>query len=111
VLAQLIRHGRVRRARLGLGGQKMAIPRRLVRAHGLAQSSGVLVSEVEENGPAARAGVRAGDILVKLDEAAVTGIDELLRLLTEGRLDRHTKLVVIRDGALVELEALLVERR
>ncbi|HET9149293.1 MAG TPA: trypsin-like peptidase domain-containing protein [Alphaproteobacteria bacterium] len=111
VLAQLIRHGRVRRARLGLGGQKMAIPRRLVRAHGLAQAWGVLVSEVEENGPAAGAGLKAGDILVKLDEAAVTGIDELLRLLTEGRLDRHTKLVVIRDGALVELEALLVERR
>jgi S1-C subfamily serine protease len=111
VLAQLIRYGRVRCAKLGLSGQKMAIPRRLVRANGLDRAWGVLVSEVENGGPAERAGVKPGDILVKLDDVPVTGVDELLRLLTERRLDRSTTLAVIRNGDLVALDATLVERR
>jgi S1-C subfamily serine protease len=111
VLSQLIRHGRVRRAHLGLAGQKVAVPRRLVRRLELDQDWGVLVSDVTAGGPADRAGIRAGDVLVRLDGHAVTGVDELLRRLTDQALDRAVALSVIRNGGLLTIDATPAERR
>ena len=110
VLAQLIRYGRVRRARLGLAGQKVAVPRRLVRRLGLDQDWGVLVSDVAAKGPADRAGIQTGDVLVRLDGRAITGVDELLKGLTEQALDRVIAVAVIRNGGLLTLEAKATER-
>jgi len=111
VLSQLIRHGRVRRAHLGLAGQKVAVPRRLVRRLELNQDGGVLVSDVTAGGPADRAGIRAGDVLVRLDGHAVTGVDELLSRLTDQALDRTVALSVIRNGGLLTIDATPAERR
>jgi S1-C subfamily serine protease len=110
VLAQLIRYGRVRRARLGLAGQKIAVPRRLVRRLALDQDWGVLVSDVAAEGPADRAGIRTGDVLVGLDGRAITGVDELLKGLTDQTLDRVVAVSVIRNGGLVALDVQPIER-
>src|SRR3954447_24152427 len=83
VAARLMRDGRIRRSYIGMGGQNVPIPRAISRAHQLALSSGVLVVSVEPASPAAIAGVKEGDIVVAFAEQAVTGIDELLRLLTD----------------------------
>lgn len=56
VLGELVRHGRVRRAALGLTGERAPVPRRAARAHGVAQSSGVLVAALAPGGPAAQIG-------------------------------------------------------
>jgi S1-C subfamily serine protease len=109
VLSQLIRYGRVRRAHLGIAGQKLVLPRRMVRRTGLAQDAGVVVADVDPNGPAGRAGVERNDIMVKLDNEPITGIDELLRLLTDHRLDRTVALTVLRGGELRTIDVVPAE--
>lgn len=110
VLSQLIRHGRVRRAKIGLAGQKVAVPRRVVRWFDLHQDWGVMVSDVDPNGPAAQAGLQPGDIIASLDGHPMTGIDELLRRLTDQALDRPLKVAVIRKTELVTVDVVPVER-
>ncbi len=110
VLGQLVRFGRVRRARLGLSGQREAVPRRLARAHGLAQGSGVLVTGIEAGGPAARAGVERGDLLLSAGGAALRGVDDLLRWLTGERVGVPTELALLRRGDLRRLMVVPEER-
>src|SRR5271169_3319012 len=75
VLGELVRHGRVRRAFIGISAQQLAIPRRLRRA-GLDRESAVMVGAVEPASPADKAGIKPDDILIGLDGAAMTGADD-----------------------------------
>jgi S1-C subfamily serine protease len=106
VLPALLRDGRVRRAYLGLSGQDVPIPRRVVRFHRLATDTGVLVVRLEPEGPAAAAGVLEGDIIVDLGGTAVIRIDDLHRLLTDERIGRRERLTLLRgvDTLTVEVE-------
>ena len=86
VLTQILAHGRVRRAKLGLGGQQVALDARLRHRSGVEQKSAVRIMEVLPDGPAARAGLRAGDLVLALDQELVTGVDDLVRLLDSSRI-------------------------
>jgi S1-C subfamily serine protease len=110
VLGQLIRHGRVRRAVLGVAGQRTAIPRRLVRRLDLTQEFGVMVLEVAAGSPAARAGLVVGDVVLSLGGRAVTGVDDLLKLLTGDHVGRAVVISVLRGGERRTFEAVPVER-
>ncbi|MGD9906236.1 MAG: S1C family serine protease [Vicinamibacterales bacterium] len=96
VISALLRHGRVRRGWLGVAGQDAPVPRRVSRAHRLAADRGLGVTAVSEGSPAARAGIAPGDVIVDFDGVAVTGADDLHRLLTEDRIDRTVSLRVLR---------------
>jgi S1-C subfamily serine protease len=96
VAARLIREGRVRRCYIGVAGQNVAIPRKVVRFHALARESGVLVQNVAQDGAAAAGGLLSGDIIVELDGHATGNIDELHRLLVEDRLGVSVPMVVLR---------------
>ena len=96
VAIALIREGRVRRAYIGVGGQDTPIARRIVRHFDLAHESGVRVSTVEKDSPAAQAGVRDGDIIVGFGDEHVTSIDDLHRLLTGGRIGDAVGLALLR---------------
>lgn len=96
VISALLRFGRVRRGWLGVAGQDAAVPRRVARAHRLAADRGLGVTAVSDDSPAARAGVRPGDVIVGFDDTAVTGADDLHRLLTEDRIDRQVPLRLLR---------------
>lgn len=96
VVAQLLRHGRVRRGYIGVAGQNAPLARRLVRHFELAVESAVRVASVEAGSPAQAAGLEAGDLIVAWDGAPVAGIDDLHRLLTEASLDRSAEVAVIR---------------
>jgi S1-C subfamily serine protease len=98
VAARLIKDGRLRRGFLGLGGETVPVPRLVARRERLAHASGVRVLFVEAGGPAERAGVLEGDVIVGLGEQAVSGIDDLQRLLAEGPIGSACPLVVLRDG-------------
>jgi S1-C subfamily serine protease len=96
VAGQLLNGGRVRRSYIGVGGQNVEIPRRVVRLFELEVESGVLVLSLEANGPAQEAGLREGDILVGMDGVPVPSIDALHRLLGESRVGVRSLLTVLR---------------
>ena len=98
VASRLMRDGRIRRSRIGVAGQQTSIPRALARANQMAVSSGVLVASIEDNSPAAGAGVRQGDVILSFGGTAVSGIDDLHRLLTEDQIGTPMPLVVLRRG-------------
>jgi S1-C subfamily serine protease len=111
VAGRLIKDGRVRRSRIGVAVQTVPLPRALARRHDLAAEAGVLVMQVEPDGPAGRAGLVEGDVVVGLDGHPVAGIDDLHRLLTEERVGVWTRLRVLRDGEALTLEVIPQEAR
>jgi S1-C subfamily serine protease len=106
VMGKLIHEGRIRRSYLGVAGQNVPLHRRVVRFHGLSAESGVFVVSVEPNSPAARAGVREGDLIVAYGEKTIAGVDDLHRMLTEEQAGVGATLTVIRD---LKLQTLQVE--
>ncbi len=103
IVGRLIREGRVRRSYLGIGGQTVPLPRRVVRFFDLSAETGLLVVSVEKGSPAARAGLRDGDIVVRVDGHVVPTIDALLRLLTEERVGVPATFSVVRGTRMVEI--------
>ncbi|HEY7383861.1 MAG TPA: trypsin-like peptidase domain-containing protein [Beijerinckiaceae bacterium] len=101
VLGELVRHGRVRRGYIGVAAQTVPLPRRLTSRAGLANAAGALLASVEADGPAGRAGLRLGDVVVAIDGEAVTGVDDLVRLLNGERIGRDVAVQVLRQGAAV----------
>ena len=110
VASRLIRDGRLRRAYLGLAAQLVPLPTRIRRAHQLAAATGVLVASVEPSSPAALAGVRAGDILVGVDDEPVAGPDDLHRHLTEERIGIPLTLWIVRETERVQVVVTPSER-
>ena len=98
VLGELVRHGQVRRAFIGIAAQQIAIPRRLRHTAGVTQPSGVMVASVEGGSPAERAGMLAGDIILALDGVTITGADDLIRLLAADKIGRRVTLDSLRNG-------------
>jgi S1-C subfamily serine protease len=96
VAAQLIRDGRVRRGRLGIAAQNVPLRRIAIREHALEVPGGILVLSVETGSPADRAGVRRGDVMVALDGQALSGIDDLHRVLSGDVVGRQVTIAVVR---------------
>ncbi|MDQ0474917.1 S1C family serine protease [Labrys wisconsinensis] len=111
VMGQIIRHGRVRRASIGVAAQPGAISRRVQVATGIEQASGVMISAVETGSPADGAGLLMGDIVVALDGHRVSGADDLIRLLDETRIGRSVTLDVLRNGRVRVFELTPRDRR
>ncbi|HXD13363.1 MAG TPA: trypsin-like peptidase domain-containing protein [Xanthobacteraceae bacterium] len=110
VLGELVRHGRVRRAFIGISAQQLAIPRRLRRA-GLDRESAVMVGAVEPASPADKAGIKPDDILIGLDGAAMTGADDLIRALTGEKIGREVALDVLRGTERLTVSLVPQERK
>ncbi|HEX9366986.1 MAG TPA: trypsin-like peptidase domain-containing protein, partial [Vicinamibacterales bacterium] len=98
VASRLIRDGRIRRSFIGVAGQQTPIPRALARAYQIAAASGVLASTIEPGSPASAAGMKEGDVILAFAGVAVSGVDDLHRLLTEDRIGRVTDITVLRRG-------------
>jgi S1-C subfamily serine protease len=101
VATRLMRDGRVRRSRLGLSGQTVPIDTRVRRFHRLSQRSGVLVLDVADGGPVARAGVRRGDVVVAFGGEPIVGVDDLHRSLTAERAGQTLALTLLRQAELL----------
>ena len=104
VASRLIRDGKVSRSYIGLAGQNVPLPRRVVRYYDLAVESGILVVSFEGNSPARNAGLREGDIIIGFDERPTAGIDDLHKLLTEERIGHKSSLVILRGTEKLMLE-------
>jgi len=110
VVAALLRHGKVRRSYIGVGGQTVALPRRMVRFHGLHGDAGARVMQIAPGSPAAVAGLQVGDTIVAFNGTAVTGVDTLHRLLTADRAGKQTELTVLRLTQKLTLPIVPAER-
>jgi S1-C subfamily serine protease len=109
VVSELLRHGRVRRAYLGLAGATTPLSRRVVRFFNLAGESGLRVESVEPQGPAQLAGIESGDVILGIGEQAVAGIDDLQKLLDETRIGKRTAVTLIRRTRKLELDVTPLE--
>jgi S1-C subfamily serine protease len=103
ILAALIHDGRVRRAWLGIGGAHRPLPPRLARR--LGQRGGIGVTEVVAGSPAARVGLREGDLILDVDGHAVVDAADLQRLMLDEAIGRPISLRVLRLGELLDLRA------
>jgi len=110
VLTQILQHGRVRRAALGLEGQTTAVPRHVARHAGINQPTAVRVMTVQAGSPAERAGIKSGDLLVAIEGAPVGGVDDLLRLLDHTVIGREVAIGLARKGVPLAVAATPVER-
>jgi len=88
VLSEIIRHGYVRRAYIGVSGQTAPVPRRHAVIAGIDNKMGALLAQIEPGGPASRAGLLPGDVVIKLDGTAIHGVDDLIRVYTRETISR-----------------------
>jgi len=96
VASRLLRDGRIRRSYIGIEAQTAPLHRRLVRFHDLPAETGVVVLSVENNSPAARAGLREGDLIISMAGRPVAGIDDLHRLLSDLPSGMRTEVAILR---------------
>jgi serine protease Do len=101
IVAALMTEGRFRRAYLGIGAGERPLPPRLARE--LGREDCVEVTEVEGGAPAARAGIRAGDLLLALDGKPIHSMNDLQRLMVAERIGSPTVFTVARDEHVLEL--------
>jgi S1-C subfamily serine protease len=99
VIEEIVRHGRVRRAYLGLSAEEIALPRRLVERHGLGSARAVVVRAVEPGSPADEAGLLDGDVLVRLAGSPIATLSDLHRLLVGAVIGHELELDLLRGGA------------
>jgi S1-C subfamily serine protease len=111
VLGELVRHGYVRRAFIGIAAQQITIPPRRQRAAGLMQEGAVMVGAVEPDGAAARAGLKAGDIIIDVGGDTITGTDDLVRALTSEKIDQDIAFEVLRGTERIRMSIIPEERR
>jgi serine protease Do len=96
VIGALMTHGRVRRAYLGVAGGSRPLPSRARRERD--QDTGVEVIEVTADSPAARAGLRAEDLIVELAGTRVHGVDDIQRLMVADLIGASVDIIVLRNG-------------
>jgi serine protease Do len=107
IVAALMTEGRFRRAYLGIAVGPRPLPPRLVAQVG--RSNGIEVVEVVEDSPAARAGLRAEDLIVEVDGTAVEGVDDLHRLMVGELIDADVTLRVYRGERALALRLVPIE--
>jgi serine protease Do len=97
----------VARGRLGLAFQQVTAP--LAKALGFDRPRGALVGEVEPGGPADKAGIRAGDLIVRVDQTDIAHAEELPRLVARNAPGSRVKVEVVRERASRTVEVTLDE--
>src|SRR5215471_10147592 len=103
IISALMQDGRVRRAYLGLAMIPGPVPAQW--RDRLGRSKGLLVAQVVPNGPAARAGLRQGDLLLTVGGKPVAVSQDLQRLMFSEAIGRPLAITVMRNGALVDVIA------
>lgn len=111
VLSEIIRHGHVRRAFIGVSAQTVPVPRRQAMAAGIDNRMGALLIGLEQDAAGSRAGLLSGDVVVRLDGKNVGGVDDLIRLLDRDLVDKDVEIEVLRLGRLRSFRLVPSERQ
>jgi Do/DeqQ family serine protease len=108
VVDDLMAHGKVQRAYMGVGLQDLTPT--LAEYLGLDRTDGVVVAQVVRGGPAAKAGVKVGDVIVKMDGKAVANYSELRDVLDARKPGQTVKVTLLREGRELTLSLVLEEK-
>lgn len=111
VASCLIRDGRIRRGRIGMAGQNVDLKDDFVKSMKLTSCQGVLVVNVEKGGPAHKAGLAPGDVIIGLEGQPIANIDDLHKLLTEEMIGKAITLTVVRRYEMMRLKVVPEESR
>ena len=106
----LMKDGRIRRSFIGISGQTVPVPRRIVRHYQLTKETTVQVTSVEAGSPAAQADVREGDVIIRFGTQSVAAVDDLHRLLTLDRIGSSVPVTIIRRSEELVVEIVPVEK-
>ena len=107
IIGALMTEGRFRRAYLGAALGARPLPPRLARE--LGRSGCVEIVEVVDDGPAVRAGLRVGDLIVALDGAPIEDVPTLQRLLVAELIDHPAKVTIARNERVLEVPLIAAE--
>jgi S1-C subfamily serine protease len=110
IIGVLLEKGRVPRGFLGLGMHAIRLPGALRHRLNLGGETGVIILQVEPNGPADQAGTLIGDILVGLEGKIIQNPDDVQAALTSGSVGKTVSASVIRGGVMTELAITIGER-
>jgi S1-C subfamily serine protease len=110
IAGRLIKDGRIKRGYIGLAGQNIVLPRRLIRHHQLGTETAMLVVSVEPASPAEKAGLREQDLIVAWGGRTVAGIEDLQRMLSEAQPDSTLTVTVVRGAEKLALEVVPADR-
>lgn len=107
VMADLIQHGKVLRSWIGV--QIQPLNDSSARAMGLKSPDGALVSDVVKDGPAKKAGLKTGDVIIEFNHVQVKNVDHLRNTVSASKPNKRYDLIVIRDGRKKTLKVTLEE--
>ena len=110
VVARLLEKGRIARGYLGLGMRPIRIPKDLKETLQLAAHVGLIVANIDPHGPASKAGVVFGDVIVALEGTPVGRIRELQAFLEPEAVGKTLSITIVRGGRLVDLHILVGEQ-
>lgn len=97
VVGKLIIEGKVRRGYIGISGQVIRINKRMRDYLSIKNASGVLIQQIEPDGPAYNSELRSGDVIIAFNDEAINSIDDLHKKLNESFIDKQVELRVIRN--------------
>ena len=103
VAGWLIKDGKIRRSYIGVAGQNVPVHRRIVRFYNLPNETAVLVVSVEKESPAAKAGLREGDLIVAFNGESIGSIHELHQRLMAEQIGVESRILLIRHTEKLEL--------
>jgi S1-C subfamily serine protease len=109
VVSEILAHGRVRRAYLGVAGRTRKLDRRLVRSLDLPAESALEIVSREPDTPAARSDLRIGDIIIAAQGNPIPSVDGLHRFLSRWNVGDILRLTILRRTQVFDLEIAPVE--
>jgi S1-C subfamily serine protease len=99
IVIALQTHGKVRRGFLGIGVQAVRVPQAHAESAGSSQEQGLLIVNIEPEGPAEKGGLFLGDIILSVADSAVTTVEELQERLSGAMVGNDAAVSIIRGGS------------
>ena len=110
VAGKLIKDGKIKRSYIGIAGQNVPVHKRIIRFYNLTMEKGILITSIERNSPAQKAGLSEGDIIIGFNNQPISGIDDLHKLLTEMQVEKESNIKILRRTEIIDLEIIPSER-